>query len=103
MDPPEKLVNPNRVPDTIISVTRVEQETRLTSRIDTAVYSDLKSVTQVASEHYSTQLSGIEKRVRELILAEQNISLQISQLLNQFYNEATAVSQQGIERRTAQL
>jgi two-component system sensor histidine kinase EvgS len=93
----KKLVNPNRVPDTIISVTRVEQETRLTSRIDTAVYSDLKSVTQVDSEHYSTQLSGIEKRVRELILAEQNISLQISQLLSQFYNEATAVSQQGIE------
>ncbi len=92
----KNLVNPNRAPDTIVSIARVEQETRLTSRIDTAVYTDLKNISQVASKTYSTQLSGIEKQVRELILAEQNISLQISQLLTRFYNETTRVTREGI-------
>ncbi len=93
----KNLVNPNRAPDTIVSIARVEQETRLTSRIDTGVYADLKNMSQAATKTYSSQLSGIEKQVRELILAEQNISLQISQLLTKFYNETTRVTREGIQ------
>lgn len=91
------LFNPRRAPDTIISVSRVEQETRLTSRIDTGVYADLKNTTQVASKTYSIQLSGIERQVQEFIFAEQNISLQISHLLTKFYNETTRITRQGIQ------
>ncbi|HHV84342.1 MAG TPA: response regulator [Petrimonas sp.] len=91
------LFNPRRAPDTIISVSRVEQETRLTSRIDTGVYADLKNTTQAASKTYSIQLSGIEKQVQEFIFAEQNISLQISHLLTKFYNETTRITRQGIQ------
>lgn len=91
------LFNPRRAPDTIISVSRVEQETRLTSRIDTGVYADLKNTTQAASKTYSVQLSGIEKQVQEFTFAEQNISLQISHLLTKFYNETTRITRQGIQ------
>ncbi len=91
------LFNPRRAPDTIISVSRVEQETRLTSRIDTGVYADLKNTTQAASKTYSIQLSGIERQVQEFIFAEQNISLQISHLLTKFYNETTRITRQGIQ------
>ncbi|MDO5523737.1 MAG: ATP-binding protein [Bacteroidia bacterium] len=90
------LVNPSRAPDTIISVAQVQQETRLTSRIDTGMYADLKNITQAASKTYSSQISGIEKQVRGLILAEQSISLQISQLLTKFYNETTRLTGRGI-------
>ncbi|WP_436416267.1 ATP-binding protein [Petrimonas sp.] len=93
----KNLVSPGREPDTVVTVAQVEQETRLTSRVDTDMYADLKNITQAASRTYSTQLSGIEKQVRELILAEQNISLQISQLLTRFYNETTRITQQGIQ------
>lgn len=93
----KNLVNPNQTPDTIISVAQVEQETRLTSRIDTGMYADLKNITEAASITYSTQLSGIEKQVRELILADQNISLEISQLLTKFYNETTRITHEGIQ------
>lgn len=93
----KNLVNPGRAPDTVVTVTQVEQETRLTSRVDTGVVADLKNITQTASKTYSTQISGIEKQVRELILAEQNITLQISQLLTKFYNETTRITRQGIE------
>lgn len=93
----KNLVSPGREPDTVVTVAQVEQETRLTSRVDTGMYADLKNITQAASRTYSTQLSGIEKQVRELILAEQNISLQISQLLTRFYNETTRITQQGIQ------
>lgn len=93
----KNLVNPNRAPDTVVTVAQVERETRLTSRVDTSMYADLKNITQAASKTYSTQLSGIERQVRELILADQNISLQISQLLTRFYNETTLMTRQGIQ------
>ncbi|NLO70778.1 MAG: response regulator [Porphyromonadaceae bacterium] len=93
----KNFVNPNRAPDTIISLTQVEQETRLISRVDTAVYADLKNISEAASKTYSIQLSGIEKRVQELVFAEQNISLQLSQLLTKFYNETTLITHRGIQ------
>ncbi|MDO5665235.1 MAG: hybrid sensor histidine kinase/response regulator [Bacteroidia bacterium] len=93
----KNFVNPNRAPDTIITVAQVEQETRLTSRVDAGMVADLKNITQAASKTYSTQISGIEKQVRELILADQNISLQISQQLTKFYNETIRITRQGIQ------
>lgn len=93
----KNLISPSHAPDTVISVAQTQQETRLTSRVDTVMYSDLKKMSQTATRTYSTQLSGIEKQVRELILAEQNISLQISQLLTEFYNETIRITRQGVQ------
>src|SRR5690606_32509792 len=50
-----------------------------------------------ASKTYSSQIQSIEKQVRELMLAEQNISLHISQLITQFYNDAIQTSRVGTE------
>lgn len=83
-----QLFDPEKQPDTVISITRTEQEAHATSRVDTVRYTDLKNITREASESYATQITRIEQQVRELVLAEQQISLRISQLISQFYNEA---------------
>ena len=38
-------------------------------------------------------MERIERQVRELVLAEQSISLNISKLITQFYNEAIQTAQ----------
>lgn len=88
----KNLISPTYTPDSIVKV----QETRLTSIIDTALYSNLKDITQEASKTYSSQISVIEKQVAELILAEQKISLQISQLLTKFHKDTARLTRQGI-------
>ncbi len=88
------LVNPKQVPDTLVSIATVEQETHRIARSDTTIYADIRNITQEASKSYSSQIAGIEKQVRELILAEQSISLQISQLLTKFYKETNQITQQ---------
>lgn len=92
----KNLVNPKQTPDTLVSIAQTEQETHRTSRIDTVMYTDLKNMTKKASKTYTSQIIGIEKRVRELILAEQSISLQISQLITEFYSETNNTTQQGM-------
>lgn len=92
----KNLVKPVQSQDSIIQISEVEQQTKLTSRVDTGISSDLISAAKEASITYTTQITGIEKQVRELILAEQNISLQISKLLTKFYNETTLITQNGI-------
>lgn len=86
------LFDPQFKPDTTISITHTEQEARAESRVDTLMYSDLKDITEEASRTYSLQIERIERQVRELVLAEQNISLSISKLISQFYNEAIQMS-----------
>ncbi len=91
------LFNPKYEPDTTISIAHVEQKERAASRVDTIMYQDLKGITAEASKTYSSQIQRIERQVKELVLAEQNISLHISQLITQFYNEAILTSREGIE------
>ena len=92
----KNFVKPTQKQDTVIQISEVEKETILTSRVDTVISSDLKSAAREASMTYSVQIIGIERQVRELILAEQNISLQISKLLTEFYNETTQITQKGM-------
>lgn len=93
----KNLFNPKYAPDTTLTISHTEQEARSTSRVDTVMYADLKNTTQEASKTYSTQMEGIERQVRELILAEQRISLRISRLITQFYNEAIETTRLGTE------
>ncbi|WP_019538050.1 ATP-binding protein [Proteiniphilum acetatigenes] len=91
------LIDPAAVPDSTISIARTEQESRSTSRVDTTMYADLKNITEEASKSYSSQIEGIEREVRELLFAEQNISLHISQLTTELYNETTQLAWKGTE------
>ena len=88
------LFSPKEIPDSTVTITHTEQQARSVSRVDTTVYADLKQVTREASKTYASQMEGIEREVRELVLAEQNISLRISRLITQFYNEAIAITRQ---------
>ena len=93
----KNLIDPKYAPDTTMTIARTEQEVRSSTRVDTVMYADLKTITQEASKTYSSQISGIEREVRELIYAEQTISLRISQLITQFYNEAIETTREGTE------
>ncbi|MDY9919867.1 MAG: ATP-binding protein [Proteiniphilum sp.] len=91
------VFDPQHTPDTTINIIRIEQEARSTSRVDTVMYADLKNITEEASKSYFTRIQGIEREVRELLVAEQNISLHISQLTNEFYNETIQIAWSGTE------
>lgn len=91
------VFDPQHTPDTTINITRIEQEERAISRVDTVMYADLKNITEEASKTYFSRIQGIEREVRELLYAEQNISLHISQLTNDFYNETIQIAWQGTE------
>lgn len=91
------LIDPASVPDSTINIARTEQESRSISRVDTTMYADLKNITEEASKSYSSRIQGIEREVRELLFAEQNISLRISQLTNEFYNETIRIAWNGME------
>jgi len=93
----KNLFDPKYAPDTTLTISHTEQEARSTSRVDTMMYADLRNISQEASKTYSTQIERIERQVRELILAEQNISLGISRLITRFYNEAIETSREGTE------
>lgn len=92
-----QLFDPKFEPDTVISITHTEQNERAASRVDTLMYNDLKGITAEATKTYSSQIQRIERQVKELVLAEQSISLHISQLITQFYNEAIQTSKVGTE------
>lgn len=91
------VFNPAHAPDTTINITRTEKESWSGSRVDTVMYAELKNITDEASRSYSSRIQGIEREVRELMLAEQNISLRISQLTNDFYNETIRIAWRGTE------
>ena len=91
------VFDPEHAPDSTINITRIEQQERATSRVDTAMYADLKNITEEASKSYSSRMQGIERDVRELLFAEQNISHRISQLTNEFYNETIQIARDGTE------
>ena len=82
------LFDPKKTPDSTITISRTEQKALSVSRVDTTLYDDLKQVTKEASKTYISQMEGIEREVRELVFAEQSISLKISKLITQFYNTA---------------
>lgn len=92
-----QLFAPKFEPDTVISITHTEQKERAASRVDTLMFNDLKGITAEATRTYSSQIQRIERQVRELVLAEQSISLHISKLITQFYNEAIQTSRVGTE------
>ena len=56
-----------------------------------------RSLVREASESYATQIARIEWQVRELLLAEQHISLHISQLISRFYTEAIETTRLGTD------
>ena len=91
------VFDPQHAPDSTINITRTEQESRSSSRVDTTMVAGLKSITEEASKTYSSRIQGIEREVRELMYAEQNISLRISQLTNEFYNETIRIAWSGTE------
>lgn len=91
------LFNPKFEPDTTINITHTEKEARAETRVDTLMYADLKGITEEASRTYLNQMERIERQVRELVLAEQSISLNISKLITQFYNEAIQTAQRGTD------
>lgn len=93
----KNVFDPGHAPDTTFNIRRVEQEEKSISRVDTTMYADLKNITEEASKTYSSRIEGIEREVRELLLAEQNISLRISQLTHEFYNEMFSIAWQGTE------
>lgn len=95
------LFDPARQPDTTVTITRTEQEARSSSRVDTTRYTDLKNITREASESYTIQIARIERQVRELLLAEQQISLHISQLISRFYNGAIETTRLGTDNSEA--
>lgn len=92
------LFSPSHAADTTISITTTKKDTLLKSSVDTSVYSDLKTITQEASESYSLKIRGIERQVKDLALAEQAISFRISQLLTRFYNQNAETVKEGIEK-----
>ena len=91
------LFDPKKAPDSTVTIARTEQESRSVSRVDTTLYADLKQVTEEASKTYISQIEGIGREVRELIFAEQSISLSISQLITRFYNEAIETTRLGTD------
>src|SRR5690554_336509 len=95
------LFDPSNQTDTVVTITRTEQEAHSSSRVDTVRYADLKNITREASESYSIQISRIERQVRELLLAEQNISLHISQLISRFYTGAIETTRLGTDNSEA--
>lgn len=95
------LFDPANQPDTVITITRTEQEAHSSSRVDTIRYTDLKNITREASESYTTQIARIERQVRELLLAEQHISLHISQLISRFYTGAIETTRIGTDNSEA--
>ncbi|NLJ00728.1 MAG: hypothetical protein GX371_06215, partial [Bacteroidales bacterium] len=95
------LFDPSNQTDTVVTITRTEQEAHSSSRVDTVRYADLRNITREASESYSIQISRIERQVRELLLAEQNISLHISQLISRFYTGAIETTRLGTDNSEA--
>jgi len=91
------LFDPKKMPDSTVTIARTEQESHSVSRVDTTLYADLKQVTEEASKTYISQIEGIGREVRELIFAEQSISLRISQLITRFYNEAIETTRLGTD------
>lgn len=91
------VFDPEHAPDTTINITHTEQESWSATRVDTIMYADLKNITEEATRSYSSHIQGIEREVRELLFAEQNISLHISQLTNEFYNETIQIAWIGTE------
>ena len=93
----KNLFRPKADMDTTITIAHTQQESWSSPRIDTVAYSNLKQITQQASKTYSTRMSDIEVQVRELVFAEQNISLGISQLITQYYQNAIEKSKQSVD------
>ena len=91
------LFDPQKTPDSTVTIARTEQRALSVSRVDTTLYADLKQVTQEASKTYISQMAGIEREVRELVVAEQSISLKISKLITQFYNAAIETTRMGTD------
>lgn len=97
----KNLFDPASQPDTVVTITRTEQEAHSSSRVDTVRYTDLKNITREATESYTTQIARIERQVRELLLAEQQISLHISQLISRFYTGAIETTREGTDNSEA--
>lgn len=92
----KNLFSGEKPTDTTLNITRSEQKTQLISKVDTSVYAELRNITREASRTYSSNIVRIEKEVQGLILAEQNISHRISQLISEFYNEASETIRESI-------
>lgn len=91
----KNVFKPHSAVDTTISVTTTEKDT-LKSGMDKETYTDLIETTHKASRNYSSQIQGIEKQVRDLVLSEQEISLQLSQLLTRLHHETIETARRGI-------
>ena len=92
------LFNPKYAADTTINITNARTDTVFKTAADSALYTDLKETSQKISNTYVSNIRGIEKQVQTLVLSEQKISLQISELLTKLHQETIHTALSGIEK-----
>lgn len=90
------LFSPQHAADTTIYITETEKDMSVRTGVDTAAYSDLKTVTQEVATTYSVKMQNIEHQVKSIVVAEQNISSQISLLLSRLHLEALQIYRGGV-------
>ncbi|MDR0606435.1 MAG: response regulator [Bacteroidales bacterium] len=82
------LFAPHKYVDTVTTISILKNDTikiKLNDSIN--VLYDIRHVSEAASKYYSTQMNKIKKQVDDLIVGEQEISMQISVLLIKLYHE----------------
>jgi signal transduction histidine kinase/CheY-like chemotaxis protein len=82
------LFAPHKHLDTVTTITMLKRDTIKVKLNDSLhVLYDIQHVSKEASKHYSTQMNKIKKQVDDLIIGEQEISMQISVLLIKLHHE----------------
>ncbi|MDR1180837.1 MAG: response regulator [Bacteroidales bacterium] len=82
------LFAPNKHVDTITTMTILKSDT-ITVKVNdsTSILSDIQQVSEEASKYYSIKMNKIKQQLDNLILFEEEISLQISTLLINLHQE----------------
>ncbi len=85
--------------DTIIHFAEMEIDTVLKAQSDTlAVFKDIRNLTQKATTAYIKEIIDIERNTKSLMFAEQEISFQISQLLNELHKKTLNAATQNVQK-----
>ncbi len=85
--------------DTIVTVSTLKIDTvKLFPETKRNVISEMSGLTEQAIATYSSQISAIEQQVNHLILTDQEISIQISTLLNRLSGQAINSTLQEVQR-----
>ena len=85
--------------DTIIHLTEIEIDTVLKAQSDTlAVFKDIRNLTKKATTSYIREMIEMERNTKSLLFAEQEISFQISQLLNELHKKTLTAATQNVQK-----